>query len=554
MVMESGQIDVKAIPITLRDSLSGRLDQLGEARQVVQIAAALGREFDGALLLETASGDELGVHTAVERLIEARLIYRRRWVSGSTYVFRHALIQEAAYESMPRDLRRHVHGRVVEVLRRQFAGSAHATPAVLARHHAGAGQFAEAVRLGTEAAQLSVDKSSNNEALAEADQVSAWLPELPEGLRADAELRLNGVKIQATMSMQGWASRSVHALAEASRPLLARCSETRDAVAILSGLFLYYHVSSQHGAGRRVADELVALADRVGDSSLKAVAATAKGANFNGDGQFAAAEPWLERALAFYDPTRDQKQGSLFGLDSRVWSGALLALVEWGIGRTQRALQLAEEAIAWAREIKHVPSLGIALLYASQIHHMAGDRAKVRLRTGELLEWSKTYGLPALEGYGAILACWADSDLPGVMRIIERLKELNCNLKLTYYGSLLVDLEEEAGRWPEAIAQVEAWLRDCAALEDHAFSAELMRRRAVYEMCLPVPDAAVARRSLADARQLAREQGMFRFEAAAIRDQERLFGGSAELRERLAAIYALIPDLVPDPIPTPGAS
>jgi TOMM system kinase/cyclase fusion protein len=549
MVMESGQIDVKAIPITLRDSLSGRLDQLGEARQVVQIAAALGREFDGALLLEVASGDELGVHTAVERLIDARLIYRRRWVSGSTYVFRHALIQEAAYDSMPRELRRQVHARVVDVLRQQFAGTSHATPVVLARHHAGAGQFAEAVRLGTEAAQLSVDKSSNVEALAEADQVSAWLPELPEPLRADAELRLNGVKLQATMSMQGWASRNVHALAEASRPLLARCSETRDAVAILSGLFLYYNVSSQHAAGRRVADELVALADRVGDSSLKAVAATAKGANFNSDGQVAAAEPWLEQALAHYDPTRDQKQGSLFGLDSRVWSGALLALVEWGIGRTQRALRLVEDAIAWAREIKHVPSLGIALLYASQIHQMAGDRARVRLRTGELLEWSKTYGLPALEGYGAILACWADADLPGATRIIARLKELNCNLKITYYGSLLVDLEEQAEHWPEAIAQVEAWLRDSATFADHSFSAELMRRRAVYEMRLPAPDVDVARRSLDDARRLARQQGMFRFEAAAIRAHEQLFGGSAELRARLAEIHGLIPDL----IPTPGA-
>src|SRR6185369_16795772 len=88
MIAERGirQLDVKAIPITLRDSLSGRLDQLGEARPIVQTAAALGREFDGALLVETAGGDDLAVQRAIEKLIEGRLIYRRRWMSGSTYV------------------------------------------------------------------------------------------------------------------------------------------------------------------------------------------------------------------------------------------------------------------------------------------------------------------------------------------------------------------------------------------------------------------------------------------------------------------------------------
>jgi TOMM system kinase/cyclase fusion protein len=541
----AGGFDIKAIPITLRDSLSGRLDQLGEARSVAQIAAALGREFDSAILLETAAGDELAVHRALERLVDSRLIYRRRWVSGSTYVFRHALIQEAAYDSMPREIRRRVHARIVEVLEHQFASSPHSSPAELARHHAGAGAFEAAVRRGTEAAQLAVDKSSNAEAIAQANQVAVWVPELPDQARVDAELRVNGIKLQALMSMQGWGSENVRALGESCRDLLPKTSETKLAVAVLSALFLYYHVSNAHAASRRVADELVELADRIQDTSLQSVAATAKGANFHADGQFLAAVPWLERALALYDPVRDSNQGSLFGLDSRVWAGALLALVEWGIGRTQRAFQLADEAMEWAREIKHVPSLGIALLYASQIYHQDGDKAAVRIHTGELLEWSKTYGLPALEGYGAVLACWAEGDLPGVDKIIRTLMALNCNLKLTYYGSLLVDIEAENERFPEAIAQVETWLGMCTKFNDHAFAAELLRRRAVYEMRLPAPDLEVVRRSLAEARELAREQGMFRVEAAALEDQARLFGDTEELRGRLSEIFSSFPDLKP---------
>ncbi|MEZ4307260.1 MAG: TOMM system kinase/cyclase fusion protein [Polyangiaceae bacterium] len=556
MVVErgAGKIDVREIPITLRDSLSSRLDQLGEARAVVQIAAALGREFEGPLLLETAGGDEIAVEAALEKLIDGRLLYRRRWVSGSTYVFRHALIQEAAYESMPRDLRRRVHARVASVLDRESPGSSHGSPAELARHHAGAGDFESAVRRGTEAAQLCVDRTSNAEAIAEADQVAAWLPELPEGAREDAELRLNGIKLQALMSMQGWASDNVRALAEKSRALIGKATTVRHAVSILYCLFLNYHVASEHDASHRVADELIELSDRVSDPSLQCLAATAKGAAFRADGSFLRAEPWLTRALDLYDPSRDQYQGPLFGTDSRVWAGASLALVQWGMGRTQRAFQLADGAIAWAREIKHVPSLGLALLYASQVHQMNGDKASVRRTAGELLDASRTYGLPALEGYGATLASWAESDLAGVDRIIGTLKALNCNLKLTYYGSLLVDIEAEAGRFPEAIAQVETWLTTSKTFHDHAFLAELLRRRGVYEMRLPAPDADLARRSLTEARRLACEQGMYRVEAAAIRDHDRLFGPAPEHTARLTWIHDSFPDLSPskaaDPPPT----
>ncbi|MEZ4302716.1 MAG: hypothetical protein R3B70_47775, partial [Polyangiaceae bacterium] len=440
------KLDVHTIPITLRDSLFGRLDALGDARRIAQIAAALGRELDGALLVATTGGDDLAVQKSLDRLIDQQIVYRRRWLAGSTFVFRHALLQEAAYESMPREVRRQVHAQVIEVLQHQFTTSPLCTPAVLARHHAGAGQFDAAVRRGTEAAQSSLDRSSNAEAIAEVEQTTSWLTDLPEPARPDAELRLTSIKLQALMSKEGWASENVRALAQRSRGLLAQTTEARTAFAILFGLFLYYRVSSQHVATRRITDELVEQAERTGDPSLRCIAATAKGATYYGDTRFREAEVWLERALESYDPARDQKHGSQLGMDARAWAAALLALVQWGMGRTRRAFQLADEAIDWARQLAHIPSLAIALLYASQIHHMNGDKPRVRALTAELLEWSRTYGLPALEGFGAVLFCWAEGDIQGIRAEIDRLLALNCNLKLTYYGSPLVDLEIEAGR------------------------------------------------------------------------------------------------------------
>ena len=552
MVVERGAElgDVNAIPITLRDSLAGRLDQLGESRTVAQIAAVLGREFDGAILLAAAHSDELAVNHAIQRLTDAKLIYRRRLVAGSAYVFRHALIQEAAYDSMPREVQRRVHARVVDVLEHQFPESPHSGPAELARHQAGAGAFEAAVRGGTQAAQVSIDKSSNDEAMAQVDQVAAWVPELPEDAQTDAELRLNGIRLQALMSTQGWGSDNVRALAEKSRALLTRSDTSEHTVSILFGLFMHYHVASDRAACRRVADELVEFADEIEDTSLQSVAATAKGVHFYAEGQFLDADTWLEKARGLYDPVRHQDQGPIFGMDCRVWATAQQALVQWGIGRTERAFKLANEAIAWAREITHVPSLGIALLYISQIHQMNGDKAAVRVSTGELLEASKTYGLLAFEGYGATLASWAAGDLQGVEAIIATLKSLNCNLILPYYGSFLADIEADAGHMREAITHVDTWLAACTAFNEHVFEAELSRRRGIYEMRLEHPDLDVVRDSLTRARELARDGGASRFETLAIHDQARLLGDDDSLRERLAGIYDSIPDLRPPVTPT----
>ncbi|HEU4533385.1 MAG TPA: TOMM system kinase/cyclase fusion protein, partial [Polyangiaceae bacterium] len=410
----AGPADLKSIPITLRDSLAGRLDRLGDASAVARVAAALGREFDAAILFATADADEAAVRDALERLTQAKLLYRRLKVAGSTYVFRHALLQDAAYDSMPAEVRRLTHARIADALERQFPGSPHSAPAELARHYAGALAFVPAVRHGTAAAQASLDRSANAEAMAQAAQVAAWLPALPEAARVDAELRLNGITLQALMSTQGWASPAVRALAETSRALLPESGAKEHTVSTLFGLFMHYHVAGERAQCRRVADELVAFADRIDDESLRAVAATAKGVNLHAEGRYVDAEIWLERARDHYDPARDRQQGSVFGMDCRAWATAMLAHVRWAMGGRARAFQLAHEALEWARSIQHVPSIGIALLYVSQIHQMDGDRPAVLRRTGELLEAAKTYGLPAFEGYAAAIASWAAGDLEGV--------------------------------------------------------------------------------------------------------------------------------------------
>jgi len=546
MVVEEGSGDLGSIPITLRDSLAGRLDRLGEAREIAQVAAALGREFDGALLLAAAAADEGLVVRSLEKLAEARLIYRRRRVAGSTYVFRHALIQDAAYGSMPKEIRRKTHARIAEALDRLPPGSPESSPAELARHYAGAGLFEAAVRHGTAAAQSSVDKNNNAEAMSQAAQITPWLRELPAELRSDAELRTNGIKLNALMASEGWGSTRIRDLGETSRSLIPANTVSEAGLSTLFILFMHFHVASDRARCRKAAQDLVQLADRFSDDALQVIAATAMGAAAHSDGKLFEAEQWLEKARRLYDPERDQRQSAFLGMDCKVWSTALLTWVEFAIGRTRRAFEHAQEAIDWGRQIQHMPSLGVAILYKSQAHQMDGDKAAAGRCVGELLDAAKTYGLPALEGYGAAILSWINGDPQGVQAILNILEAINCNLALPYYGSYLVDIAADAGDIAGAIRHADAALAKCTQLNEHFYDAELLRRRAELELRLPKPDLEAVRTMLVRTRALANEQGAYRVEAQAIREYQRLFPDGQSLNERLTQIYFVSPDLAPE--------
>ena len=531
------------IPLSLRDLLTSRLDRLGRAKDTAQLASVVGREF-GLQLLSAASeldASELEVH--LDKLQKAGLIQKKRSRGDQRYLFKHALIRDAGYESLTKSARQVLHGQIARTLEEHFPESARRIPAELARHHAGAADFESAVRYGTDAAQSFLDRSNNDEAMAQTSQVSAWLNELSKDIRGSVELRIKGIEVEALSSKEGWASENVRDLAENSRELLLQSEDTQHTMSILFALFTHYHVASARSACSKVADELVALADRLEDESLQVVAATAKGVNYHAEGRFLEAKRWLEKACTHYDPERDRQHGQVHTLDCRVWAMAQLAWVEWGMGRTTRSFQLANEAIEWARKIEHIPSLGIGLLYISQIHQMNNDRAAVLRTTRELLNASTAYGLPAFEGYAAAIASWAAGHLEGVRTIIDTLESLNCHLILTYYGSYLADIEADAGNIPQALAHVETYLKKCSNFGEYVFEVELLRRRALYEMRRPEPDLDIVRDSLNQARLRARERGMYRFESAAISDYLQFFDDGQELSDRLIEIRDAFPDL-----------
>lgn len=539
----TGPLSGAAIPGTLRALLTARLDRLERGKETAQLAAALGREFSLEVLSAASPLEPAVLAEDLERLRSAGLVLRRRRARGSVGVFKHALVRDAAYESLTAGARQRVHARIAGALEERFPEVVRTRPDLLAHHHAAAEQKRSAVAYAQRAADQALQRSAYAEAIAHASSAAAWVEALPATESAPAELRANGALTQALMATRGWADPQVKATADRSASLLQRLEQDSEhRVPTLWSLFTYHHVASHRRAARGVAEELCSIAEGSGDRGLRAAAEALRGLALYVDGDHADARRAIERAAELYDPELHRDHGARFGLDTLVLARAYVAQLDWLSGDAASAFALVESAVAWAREVGHVPSIALGLLYGCMIHQPAGNRRAVAAMAGEVLALSAKYGLPAYEGYAAILHDWATGEEQRARAIVGVLGQLGCQLGLTYYGSLVADTQAERGELAAAIACVDHCLSLCRENGEHFYEPELHRRRALYE-ARQDPAADGVRRSLEQAASLARRHGMPRIEAQAMLELDRRAGDDERRRARLGELFALHPGL-----------
>jgi tetratricopeptide (TPR) repeat protein len=539
----TGPLSGAAIPGTLQALLTARLDRLSRAKETAQLAAALGREFSVAMLSAASPLGPAAVADDLERLMHAGLVQRKRRGKDAVGVFKHALVRDAAYESLSTGARQRVHARIAGTLEERFPEVVQTRPDLLAHHHAAAEQKRPAVDYAQRAAELGLQRSTYAEAIAHASHAVAWAAALPGAEAVEAELIANGALIQALMATRGWAHPEVKAAADRSASLLPQLEHTsKHRVPTLWSLFTYHHVASNRQMARAQAEELVAIAERSGDPGLHAVAATVLGLALLIDGNLADARRAAERAMEIYDPARHRDHGARYGTDSLVLAKTYMAQFRWYAGDDAPAFALVASGVQWAREVGHVPSIALGLLYGCTIYHFAGDRRTVASMAQEILTLSEKYGLPAYEGYAATFHDWATGEVQRSQKIIEGLAYLGCKLGLSYYGSLVADSQAALGDLDAAIACVDHCLALCRDNDEHFYEPELHRRRAMYE-AQQHPTAETVRSSLEQAARLAQQHGMPRIELLATQELLRRFGGHAPHRARLAQLLALHPGL-----------
>jgi hypothetical protein len=526
----TGPLSDSAIPGTLRALLAARLDRLGRTRETAQLAAALGREFNLEVLAAASALGPAAVAADLDRLMSAGLVLRRRRGRDAMGMFKHALVRDAAYESLSAGARREIHARIAGTLEEQFSGWAGTRPDLLAHHHAAAEQMPQAVRYAQRAAEQGLLRSTYAEAITHASHAARWAPAAWPGKEGiEAELIANGVLTQALMATRGWADPQVKATADHSTSLLQRLEHgSRYEVPTLWSLFTFHHMASHRETARVVAERLVAIAERSDDRGLRAAAAMQHGLALYAEGRHADARPVFERAVELYDPELHRDHGARFGLDSLVLAKACVAKLRWYAGDTAAAFALVSSSITWARELGHIPSLALGLLYGCPLYQQAGDRSTVAAMAKEILALSGRYGLPAYEGYATLLHDWATGNTQRADAILAGLSSLGCKMGLSYYSSLVADGLAERGDLDAAIACIDGCLALCRQNDEHHYEPELHLRRALYEARRD-PASPGVRTSLERAIELARRQDMPRVEAQAILE---LLGRSADVDQR----------------------
>jgi tetratricopeptide (TPR) repeat protein len=399
-----GPLPPLAIPATLQDSLMARLDRLAPIKEVAQVAAVIGREFPHDLLAAAVSLSDNELRDALGQLVVAELVFPRGEPPVTSYVFKHALVRDAAYQSLLKSKRQQLHARIAAVLEERSAGAA-AEPELLARHCAGAGLAEWAARYWQRAAELAIGRSANLEAIAHSGEVELQLRALPPSAeRTRAEL-----EVQLTKSIAIRAGRG-YAVPEAERVFLRAselCEELGDQVRLahaLRGLFGFYYVAGRWPDATRVAERLGTVAERLDDRTVLCLRWYVEGATRMFCGEPAEAVRRLRQALHYYDESDRDTHIRLTGHEMASLIRFHLSIAQWLAGMPEQALHTSVEALGIARRAARPVPLAQTLANIALLRVLARDWDAAEALAAETREVSARYGIPDYISFGDLLA------------------------------------------------------------------------------------------------------------------------------------------------------
>jgi class 3 adenylate cyclase/tetratricopeptide (TPR) repeat protein len=353
------------VPASLYASLMARLDRLGSAKVIAQVGAAIGREFSHALLAPVARLPEPELNSALGRLLHSGLLSRQGTPPDATYLFKHALVQDAAYGALLREPRRALHARIAEVLDREFPEIAESRPELLARHCAEAGQLERAAQLWGAAGRQSLARSALVEAVEQLRRALALIgpsPGTPELRREETNLQIS--LMTALYSVEGYSATETKEALERTRALLARAEALGEPpdnplaiFALLDGLWSVNYFTFDGRAIIELSDQYLALAEQQEKVEVRMAANFNMGLALSATGTPEGARVYFDRMVALYPAAQPSTLIAFLGWDCRFAGLSDRALCLWLVGRPDAALTDCEEALVGARSSEHVASL-----------------------------------------------------------------------------------------------------------------------------------------------------------------------------------------------------
>jgi predicted ATPase/class 3 adenylate cyclase len=545
----TGPLPTLAIPTTLHDSLMARLDRLNLAKTVAQLGAAVGRQFSYELLLAVRPMDEATLQQALGQLVETELLYQSGQPPQATYVFKHALIQEAAYQSLLRSMRQQYHQQIAQALVTRFPETVDTQPELLAHHYTEAGLAGQAVSYWQRAGQRAIERSANVEAISHLTRGLEVLKTGPETLhRTRQELDVQTTLGPALMATKGAGAPEVERTYARARELCQEVGETPQLFPVLYGLWLFYLVRAQLQTAQELGEQLLRLAQRTQEVALILEAHRALGTSLFYRGELALARTHLERALALYDPQEHHALAFRSGQDPGVVCRGFAAWALGMLGYPDQALQLSHETLTLPQELSHAFSQAYALDFVARIHQLRREGQLTQAQAQALIALSREQGFTQRLATGTILWGWAltaqghgEEGIAHMRQGLAAFRATGAELALPYYLALLGEAYGALGQAGEGLKVLAEALATAHKTGEQFCAAELHRLKGQLLLAGSAGHHAEAEACFQQALDIARRQRAKAWELRAAMSLARLWqqqGKRAEARALLAPVYS----------------
>ena len=542
------------VPPSLHASLMARLDRQGPAKGVAQVGAAIGRGFSHALLASAAALPESELNSGLDRLLQSGLLSRQGAPPHATYLFKHALVQDAAYGTLLREPKRALHARIAEVLEAQFADVIEGEPELLARHCTDAGMIEKASRQWGKAGLRSLARSALREAKAQLTRALAQVATLPSTpvLRQE-QIRLQVGLAQALTHLNGYAAPETKRAFEQARIFMERAhalgEHPEDPLAlfwVLYGFWAVNYVAFDENVVRDLATQFMALAQKQGGTIPIMIGHRLVGCTLLSGGEIAASRPHFDQAIALYNPA-EQEATARFAPDFTVMSISWRALASWILGYSEAALADLDAALAMARRIGRAVDLMFVLIGTQPTRIHSGDYATARAQLDEGLALASEKGASFWRAMGTMfegcvfaLTGEPAAAVSSIVSAIEPYRSTGARLYMPFYLSYLAQAYADLGQFDEARGCVDEALANLGATGTKWLEADIHRVSGEIALLSPGHDAAKAQVCFERALAIARAREARSWELRAAMSLARLWrdqGRRAKARNLLAPVY-----------------
>ena len=537
-----------AVPDTLQTSLMARLDRLPRSKTIAQIGSVAGREFSYALLTSVAEIEEADLLSGLQQLTAAGLLFQRRVSPNVVYTFKHALVRDVVYASLPKTRRQMLHRRIAEALRDEVSERAEPEPEVIAYHFTEAGLSEIAIEWWSKAGDLALQRSAYIEAIAHLERAL----EIANGLDDSEPLRVSRLRLQISVGSalritRGFAAPETQATFARARGIAATI--TADIPERLSAEYGLWSGSFQSGdlsAMRELADEFQRKAEAEQVSPERGLAHRIVGMTHWFAGEFGNAQAHLDRALGQYDDARDRPLAHRFGQDLAIPALAYLAMTLWPLGMCKEASGFVDEAINHASHTEHVPTIAYAYLHAAFFAMLRRDHMKCGIYVRIYLDLAREHMMPLWLANGVLHDGWVrwhtGDHVGGTAQMHEGLRLLREQGQTVYLPLMRVRLAEtmaDDGRHDAALATIDAELAGMKQSGQCWFLAEAHRAYGEVICRSGLADCEPAERAFACAIGVAREQSAKQFEVHAAKSLARVWAGQGRSTEPLGLLAIL---------------